>query len=130
VTDLLHYLNLLERKPRAVNSALPVLQAGLPLEFEAFRKTVVDGTAEGDKRFVGVLILLKDHPADRIADALRVANARGIREPADVRCLLMRCAEEPAASLCTDWKLPDGRKSPTVERPPLAQYDALLGAGR
>lgn len=127
-TDLLHYLNLLERKSRAVNSALPVVQAGLPAPFETFRRRAVDGTADGDKRFVSVLILLKDHAVSRIADALEIANSRGIREPADVRCLLMRGTEEPAASLCMDWKLPDGRKGPTVERPPLRQYDALLGA--
>jgi hypothetical protein len=129
-TDILHYLDLLERKPRAVNSALPVIQAGLPPSFESFRKRVVDGTADGDKRFVGVLILLKEHPSNRIAEALEIANARGIREPADVRCLLMRSTEEPAASLCTEWKLPDGRKGPTVERPPIRQYDALIGAAR
>jgi hypothetical protein len=130
VTDILHYLNLLEKKPRAVNSALPVIQAGLPAEFEAFRMRVVDGTAEGDRRFVGVLILLREHCVSAIASALRIANARGIREPADVRCLLLRCVEGPAAPLCTDWKLPDGQKSPTVERPPLAQYGALFGGAR
>jgi transposase len=127
-TNLLHYLNLLERKPRAVNSALPVVQAGLPMSFEAFRKRVVDGTAEGDKRFVGVLVLLKDHSVNQVADALEIANARGICEAAAIRCLLMRGTEEPAASLCMEWKLPDGRQAPTVEHPPLRQYDALLEA--
>ena len=125
VTDLLHYLNLLEYKPRAVHSALPVVQAGLPAEFEAFRRRVVDGTTEGDKRFVGILLLLKEHPVDIVAEALRVANARGIREPSDVRCLLLRSSDKATSAMRTDWKLSGGASGPVVERPALDRYNAL-----
>jgi len=47
--EISHYLDLLELKPRAVARALPVIQAGLPLEFEAYRQRVADGTGAGDR---------------------------------------------------------------------------------
>ncbi|MDR3692088.1 MAG: hypothetical protein P4L46_22095 [Fimbriimonas sp.] len=57
-----HYLDLLERKPRAVKNALPVIQAGLPAEFETFRRFASDGTGVGDRRFLGVLSSARGRP--------------------------------------------------------------------
>ena len=125
-TDYTHYLDLLERKPRAVRCALPVLQAGFPEEFESFRQRVEDGTSAGDRRFVGVLRLASEFGVDRVQEALGLALARGLREPSDVRLLVMRQLDEVPASL--KWENPSGVCSPAVERAPLCEYGKLLEA--
>jgi len=127
--QIAHYLDLLERKPRAARTALAVVQAGLPLEFEAYYENNDDGTGAADLRFVGVLRLSQEFGVERVAVALRTANARGLKEPADIRCVLMRGAgnaEAPSSRLCIVGKLPEDRKCPRVERPPLSDYGRLL----
>lgn len=129
VTELSHYIDLLDRKPRAARTALPVLQAGLPDVFELYRREVEDGTGEGDRKFVAVLRLAVDFGAGRVANALRKAHQIGLKEPADIRLTVLKEAEELPQSLCSEWKLPDGRKAPLVKRPPLNEYAYLLAGG-
>lgn len=124
VTELSHYIEVLERKPRAVKCALPVLQAGLPHEFEAYRRRVEDGTGEGDRRFVAVLRLAGELGVQSTAAALRSALARGAVEPADVRLLAMREREAPTAVCMLSL-----RTGPKVERPPISDYAGLLTGG-
>ena len=124
VTQLSHYLDLLERKPRAARCALPVLQAGLPEEFEAYRRRVEDGTGDGDRRFVGVLRLTQEFGVEGVKVALGVALARGVKEPSDIRLLVMRGLEEVPAK--SPFKPSCGQASPVVQRPPLSEYGKLL----
>ena len=124
VTELSHYIEVLERKPRAVKCALPVLQAGLPHEFEAYRRRVEDGTGEGDRRFVAVLRLAGELGVQSTASALRSALARGAVEPADVRLLAMREREAPTAVCMLSL-----RTGPSVKRPPISDYAGLLTGG-
>jgi transposase len=126
-----HYLDLLERKPRAARTALPVLQAGLPDAFEAYRRRVEDGTGAGDRRFVAILRLGQELGFERIASALSRACVLGAKDPAEIRMLALKETEAPTQALCTGWKSPENRQSPRVERPPLTEYTRLLvGAGR
>lgn len=127
--QIAHYLNLLDRKPRSAHTALAVVQAGLPLEFEAYYENNDEQTGASDLRFVGVLRLSQEFGALRVATVLGTANARGVKEPADIRCLLLRdgqIAEAPSPRLCIAWKLPEDRKCPRVEHPPLSEYGRLL----
>lgn len=124
--QLSHYLDLLERKPRAVRTALPVLQAGLPDAYEAYRRTVEDGTGVGDRKFVAVLRLGQELGFKRIASVLGWASMLGANEPAEIRMLALKETETPTTILCTDWKLPENRQSPRVKRPPLSEYTRLL----
>ena len=121
VTELWHYIEVLERKPRAARCALPVLQAGLPHEFEAYRRKVEDGTGAGDRRFVAVLKLAGELGVETVAKALRTALARGATESADVRLLALR-EREALPAVCMHSK----RAGPSVERPPIAEYTRLL----
>jgi hypothetical protein len=121
-----HYLDLLEQKPRAVRTALAVLQAGLPDSFEAYRRRVEDGTSVGDRRYIAVLRLGQEIGFERVGAVLGHAFILGANEPAQIRMLALKETEAPTAILCTDWKLPDSRQSPRVERPPLAEYTRLL----
>jgi len=123
-TDYTHYLDLLDRKPRAVRCALPVLQAGFPEEFESFRRSVDDNTGAGDRRFVAVLRLAGEFGVDRVQAALAIALARGVKEPSDVRLLVLRQFDVVPVSLKLESG--SGSASPSVERPPLAEYGKLL----
>jgi transposase len=125
VTQLSHYLDLLMLKPRAARCALPVLQAGLPYEFESYRRRVEDGTGEGDRRFVSILCLACEFGIDHVQEALRVALARGLREPADIRLLVMRQLEAIPPKNLT-WESPSGQDGPVVELGSLCEYARLL----
>jgi len=124
-----HYLDALELKPRAVRNATPVIQAGLPEEFESYRRRGETDGAAGDRRFVAVLRMSAEFGVPRVAGALARANALGLKEPADIRLMIIRESEAPAAGLCTPWTMPEGRGSvaPSVVRPPLKDYGLLAG---
>jgi hypothetical protein len=79
ITELSHYLGLLEKKPRAARTALAVIQAGLPEAFELFRRYVEDETGALDLRFVGVLRLAVEGLGLRRVSAK--AAERGDRGP-------------------------------------------------
>ncbi|MGH7272120.1 MAG: Mu transposase domain-containing protein, partial [Polyangiaceae bacterium] len=102
--QLAHYIDALEKKPRAARCALPVLQAGLPDIFELHRKRVEDGTGVGDLRFVGVLRLAGEYGVQRVAQALEEASSKCLKESSDIRLLILQKAEEPTRCVCTDWK--------------------------
>jgi hypothetical protein len=124
--ELAHYIDVLERKPRAARTALPVIQAGLPDVFELYRRKVYDGTGTGDLKFVAVLRLSLDFGKERVASALKKALASGALGPSDVKLLVLRETEATPASVCMDWKSPREQVSPTVVRPPLSDYTKLL----
>ncbi len=105
-----------------------MLQAGLPEEFESYRRRAHDGTGVGDLRFVGVLRLMQEFGVGRIAGVLRLANARGVREPSDIRLLAMREMEDLPLGTGLAWK--GGQKPPLVERLPLTEYGRLLEVAR
>jgi hypothetical protein len=124
--DLAHYIDVLERKPRAARTAVPVIQAALPDVFELYRRKVHDGTGAGDRKFVAVLRMSLDFGKERVAEALKKALGGGTCEPCDVRLLVLKETEATPASFCMDWKSPREQVSPAVVRPPLAEYTRLL----
>jgi hypothetical protein len=105
---------------------LPVLAAGFPEEFESFRRRVDDNTGDGDRRFVAVLRLASEFGVDKVQAALVIALARGVREPSDVRLLVLRQFDEIPAVL--KWESASGESSPSVERPSLSEYGRLMEA--
>jgi transposase len=125
-TELAHYIDLLERKPRAVARALPVIQAGLPPEFEAYRRRVEDGTGTGDRRYVGVLRLLTEFGVQLLHKALLTALASGLTEPSDVKLLVLREMEGPRPARPLPMGTSHGHGPVVVERPPLSEYERLL----
>ncbi len=123
-TDYTHYLDLLERKPRAARCAMPVLQAGFPEEFESFRQRVNDNTSVGDRRFVAVLRLASEFGVEKVQAALSIALARGVTEPSDIRLLILRQFDEVQSAI--RWENSSRSLSPSVERPSLSEYAKLM----
>ena len=127
-TELAHYIDLLEFKPRAVARALPVIQAGLPAEFEAYRQRVFDGTGAGDRRYVAILRLLTEFGVQPVKEALALALSSGLKEPSDVRLLVLRQLEGPRPVRALPLHTPHGHSPVVVERAPLTEYGKLMAA--
>ena len=125
-TELAHYIDLLELKPRAVARALPVIQAGLPPEFEAYRRRVEDGTGVGDRRYVGVLRLLTEFGLQPVHKALVTALSSGLKEPSDIKLLVLREMEGPHIVRTLPMGTPHGHSPVVVERAPLSEYRQLM----
>lgn len=123
-TELAHYLDLLELKPRAVARALPVIQAGLPPEFEAFRQRVYDGTGAGDRIFVGVLRLVTEFGVEPVRQALCIALSRSVKDPADIKLLVLRSLE--TGSPRQHVAIPHGHAPVAIEREAISEYGKLL----
>ena len=67
----LHYLELLERKPGALDYARPLEEWELPECFHRLRgRLTEDGNAQGTREYIRVLRLLEKHPLDRVARAI------------------------------------------------------------
>ncbi len=67
----LHYLELLERKPGALDYARPLSEWKLPESFQHLRTRLEeDAKATGTREFIRVLQLLEKHPADKVAEAI------------------------------------------------------------
>lgn len=70
----IHYLELLERKPGALDHAKPLAEWRLPECFEHFRgRLEEEGQSRGTREFISVLRLLEKHPLARVEKAIHRA---------------------------------------------------------
>ncbi len=122
----LHYLELLERKPGALDHARPLSEWKLPESFEDLRKRLEEEAhAAGTREFIRVLMLLEKHPAEKVAKAI------------DKALRLRRCNRDVVAQ----YLYPDEPFTPPifhldghehlqgvhVHTPDLTAYQGLLG---
>ena len=124
--EVLHYLELLERKPGALDHAKPLKDWKLPECFSLLRARLErEGQARGTREFIRVLRLLEKHPLKKVTKAV------------DKAMRLPRCNRDVVAQ----YLYPDEPFSPPtfpldghehlqgvcVHAPNLAVYQALLG---
>lgn len=122
----LHYLELLERKPGALDHAKPLKDWKLPKCFSLLRARLErEGQARGTREFIQVLRLLEKHPLEKVTKAV------------DKAMRLRRCNRDVVAQ----YLYPDEPFSPPtfpldgrehlqgvcVQAPNLNAYQALLG---
>lgn len=70
----IHYLELLERKPGALDHARPVCDWQLPECFSLLRSRLEqESLAQGTREFIRILRLLEKHPVDKVAKAIAKA---------------------------------------------------------
>lgn len=70
----IHYLELLERKPGALDEAKPLADWELPACFERLRHRLEqEGQRRGTREFIRVLRLLEKHPLERVEEAVEKA---------------------------------------------------------
>ena len=71
--DYRHYLDLLEQKPGSLDYAKPLMDLNLPECFDTLRRRLQgeeEKQGEGLREFIRVLRLLKDHPMDKLQEAV------------------------------------------------------------
>lgn len=86
ILDLDHYLELLLRKPGALENAKPLRAANLPPVYGQYRAELQTHHRQGDAEFVRVLMLHREFGAEQVETALtdavrlRVYDSEGIRQ--------------------------------------------------
>ncbi|MCG8605388.1 IS21 family transposase [bacterium] len=129
-----HYLELLEKKPMAFESARPIRQwrVAWPASYERllehFRHK--NGQSGGTRAFLKVLLLLKQYPQVLVARAIEEALQLGLSDAASLE-LLIKQWQAPAKRIAplemTDLPELAGYQ---IEPPDLDSYGALLQGGR
>ena len=125
----IHYLELLERKPGALDHAKPLHDWQLPECFTQLRKRLEDeGRAQGTREFIRILRLLEKHPMNKVSSAI------------DKALRLRRCNRDVVAN----YLYPDEAFSPPtfrlegrehlqgviVHAPDLSAYQSLIGGSK
>jgi transposase len=73
IFDPMHYLELLERKPGALDHALPLEDWHLPECFNTYRKCLESHRDNGTKEYIQILLLLKKHSVIQLGKAINKA---------------------------------------------------------
>ncbi len=133
VLDPLHYLSLLEERPGAFDHAKPVRRwrETWPPVYETLLGRLRDQWPDGRgvQEFVRILNLHRQHPAERIQQAIEQALAYGCPHADGVTLCLHQLAEPESPVLSLDLSAHPELLTVATEAPNLACYDRLL-AGR
>lgn len=119
-----HYLDLLQQRPMAFNSARPIRQwkeswpESLHLLLERFRKS--QGETKGVKDFISVLMLYRKYKVSEVNAAVELAVESGISNSEGVRHILIYAGESgQKAEPLSNW--------PSLPAPDISVYGQLGG---
>lgn len=125
ILDLDHYLDILLRKPRALDQAKPFRAADLPAVYHQFRAELRQRDPRGDRDFVRVLMLHREFPAERVQAALEEALRQRTIHYEAVHQILLSPVHVPPLNAEQVARLPQIH----VRQPALARYDQFLKGG-
>jgi transposase len=126
-----HYLELLQRKPGALERSKPLTQARKknqwPDIYDSFWRELKEryGAAEGTRQLLGILMLHRSHDQDLVHTAVKLAGEYGSFEARAVKLLL----DQLSKSEVTAPPLQDLEGLEKYDRPKgsLNKYDILIG---
>jgi hypothetical protein len=131
VYDPLHYLPLVERKPRTLDDGAPMqqLRARLPECFDVLRRRMERGQihSRGTRAYIAVLQLLKKYRLARLTRAVQRALKLGVAHPEAIEHLLL-CPQETAPSPLSLSGRPHLAGYGSAP-PPLSRYAELVAMG-
>ncbi len=123
--DVRHYLDLLQRKHRAAETALVLSDGRIPMELHVLFQRYRDADPRtATKRWTSVLALLAEASLDELAQTITHAGACGTDDPDAIALLLRQRSAKPSRTL-DRVKLPEGALAGTPT-PNLGDY-ALAG---
>jgi len=124
--EALHYLELLERKPGALDHAKPLKDWKLPECFSLLRTRLeCEGHARGTREFIRVLRLLEKHPLEEVSKAVdKALRLRRCTRDVVAQCLY---PDEPFSPPTFPLDGREHLQGVRVHAPNLAAYRALLG---
>ena len=115
-----HYLDLLEKRPRAIPNAAPLKYGALPPELEKFRKLNRD--KDKYEQLANILLLARQTDAHMLLSAVDWANRTGTPTFDMVRFYLQARERDASGQDKTDEDLMDRI---VVDKPVFMDYDAL-----
>jgi hypothetical protein len=124
--NCLHYLQLLERKPGAIDHARPMADLNLPDCFNVLRRRLENEQqkqGDGTREFIRVLRLLEDYPMSRLEGAVEKGLVMRVHSRDAIAQFLSPRPLQQSTFLL------DGQKHfrrVQVDRPDLTAYRALL----
>ena len=131
VYDPLHYLPLVERKPRTLDDGAPMqqLRARLPECFDVLRRRMERGQihSRGTRAYIAVLMLLREYRIEQLTRAVHRALALGVEHPEAIKHLLLCPPEVKPTTLDLNGRphLAGYGSAP----PPLSRYAELVTMG-
>ena len=104
-----HYLDLLQQRPGAFDSAKPLKQwrSGWPESFERLLQRFRDaqGTSKGTKDFISVLKLFREYEPETVEEAVDGALVAGVSSGEAVRHLLQPQSSKPDSGPLPGWEV-------------------------
>jgi transposase len=105
--DADHYLELLQRRPQAFDSARPIRQwrQSWPASLEHLLAKLqqTHGSTDGIKDFISVLMLFRDHEAGEVYAAIDLALENGIGSSSGVKHLLLHSGPKENIAPLSNW---------------------------
>ena len=127
IFDPMHYLELLERKPGALDHARPLEDWQLPVCFNTYRRCLEAHRDNGTKEYIQILLLLKKYSIRQIAKAItRALNYRIYSYDAILQFLM---TTEDYAFTTFSLAGREHLRSVTVNKTDVSAYGSLVSGG-
>ena len=127
IFDPMHYLELLERKPGALDHARPLEDWQLPVCFNTYRRCLEAHRDNGTKEYIQILLLLKKYSIRQIAKAItRALNYRIYSYDAILQFLM---TTEDYAFTTFSLAGREHLRSVTVNKTDVSAYGSLISGG-
>ena len=129
IYDPVHYLPVMERKPRALDYGTPMKDLHLDPCFDQLRAKLEDGQehSKGTRAFIRILGLLEQHSQKQLTDAVRRSLSLGVHDEETIRNLVLCPHEDVPEPL--DLSERDHLDAYSFPPPPLQVYSALETGG-
>jgi hypothetical protein len=125
ISDPVHYLALLERKPGGFDHAQPLEGWDLPVSFGILRRRFeAEFSGRGTREFIKVLRLLEKHSLSALKDAVQHALEIGATSADAVRLILEYREEQPVDLFCLEGR--PHLKSVQIRQTSVLAYQSLL----
>ena len=127
IFEPLHYLELLERKPGALDHARPLEDWQLPVCFNTYRRLLETHRDNGTKEYIQILLLLKKYSITQIAKAIGKALNYRIYCYAAILQFLLTTEDYVFTTFSLAGR--DHLRSVTVNKTDVAAYGSLISGG-
>jgi len=127
IFDPMHYLELLERKPGALDHARPLEDWQLPVCFNTYRRCLEAHRDNGTKEYIQILLLLKKYSIRQIAKAITRALNYRIYSYDAILQLLMTTEDYAFTTFSLAGR--EHLRSVTVNKTDVSAYGSLVSGG-
>jgi len=121
-----HYLELLLIKPRALANTRVYRSHALPPVYEQYRKCLTARNPHGNREFIKILMLTRQHPRKRVMEAVELALAYNVFNYDGVLNILLQLSAETTTVMPLQPERLSHLPLVAVLAPDLGKYAALM----